>query len=40
MLMPELLLFDTHAWLRLVQGAQQFSDENLALIELGQSPAV
>jgi PIN domain nuclease of toxin-antitoxin system len=32
MLMPELLL-DTHAWLWLVQGEQQFSDENLALIE-------
>lgn len=33
MLMPELLLLDTHAWLWLVQGEQQFSDENLALIE-------
>ena len=33
MLMPEPLLLDTHAWLWLVQGEQQFSDENLALIE-------
>lgn len=29
----DLLLLDTHTWLWLVQGEQQFSDENLALIE-------